>query len=86
MGFTVHYINDAWEIHSKCLQILYFPELHTGKNLSEGLCDTLKSWGLKENQQVCITTDNGSNILSAVSMLKWTHLSCFGNNLNFAVM
>ena len=50
MGFTVHYINDAWEIHSECLQILYFPELHTGENLSEGLCDTLKSWGLKENQ------------------------------------
>lgn len=85
MGFTVHYINNAWEIQSKCLQTLYFPESHTGENLSEGLCDTLKSWGLKESQQVCITTDNGSNILSAVSMLKWTHLSCFGHNLNLAV-
>lgn len=85
MGFTVHYINDSWEIQSKCLQTLYFPESHTGKNLSEGLCDTLKSWGLKESQQVCITTDNGSNILSAVSMLNWTHLSCFGHNLNLAV-
>ena len=36
-------VNDAWEIHSKCLQILYLPESHTGENLSEGLCDILKS-------------------------------------------
>ena len=49
MGFTVHYISDAWEIHSKCLQTLYFPESHTGENLCEGLCDTLKSWGLMED-------------------------------------
>ena len=85
LGFTVHYINETWEIQSKCLQTLYFPESHTGENLSEGLCETLKSWGLNETKQVCITTDNGSNILSAVSMLNWTPLSCFGHNLNLAV-
>jgi len=47
MGFTVHYIDDTWEIQSKCLQTLYFPESHTGENLSEGLRETLKLWGLK---------------------------------------
>ena len=82
MGFTVHYIDDIWEIQSKYLQTLYFPESHTSENLSEGLRETLKSWGLKEPQQVCITTDNGSNILSAVCILNWIHLSCF---LNLAV-
>ena len=82
MDFTVHYINVVWEIQSSCLQFLYFSESHAGENLSEGLCETLKSCGLEEPQQICITAGNGSNILSAVSMLNWTHLSCLRNNLN----
>ena len=35
---------------------------------------------------MCLTTDNGSNIVCATSnRLGWNHLSCFGHNLHLAV-
>lgn len=37
-----------------------------GEIISQGLEDTLQSWDLREDQQVCITTDNGANIVKAV--------------------
>ena len=47
---------------------------------------TLDSWNLDASRQVCITTDNGSNIVSATTThLDWTRLSCFGHNLNLAI-
>ena len=45
----------------------------------------LESWNLKTDQLICLTTDNGSNVVSAASTLGWTVLSCFGHNLNLAV-
>lgn len=48
----------------------YFPDDHTGENLSQGLRDALASWGLCEEQQVSITNDNGSNIVKAVALKK----------------
>ena len=38
-----------------------------------------------ESRQVCLTTDNGSNIVSAVRKLEWQHLLCFGHNLHLAI-
>ena len=45
MALTVHYITD-WELQSKCLQVLYSPEDHTGETLKEGLRDRLSKWVL----------------------------------------
>ena len=45
----------------------------------------MDSWGLKKVDQVCITTDNGSNVISATNQLNWQRVSCFGHNLNLAV-
>ena len=45
MALTVHYIID-WQLHSKCLQVLYSPEDHTGDNLRDAMVDSLNRWGL----------------------------------------
>ncbi len=69
-------------MQSRCLQTLYMPEDHTTDNLSSTL-RTLSMLG--PTKQVCITTDNGSNIVCATTRrLHWTHLPCFGHNLNLA--
>ena len=34
---------------------------------------------------MCLTTDSGTNIVSAAQVLEWTRLSCFGHNLHNAV-
>jgi len=85
MSLTINFIDEEWALHSKCLQTVYFPEDHTGEIISQGLEDALKSWGLREDRQVCITTDNGANIVKAVSLKDWTRLQCFGHRLHLAI-
>lgn len=82
MSYTVHFINEAWEMKSLCLETSFLPQDHTGANLADAL---EANWGLKKVDQVCITTDNGSNIIRATNQLNWQRVSCFGHNLNLAV-
>ena len=85
LSYTLHFINGDWKLCTKCLQTVFCPEDHTGENLAECLQDTLLSWGLDVSKQVCLTTDCGSNIISAVRRLDWTHLPCFGHILHNAI-
>ncbi|KAL3976330.1 CD59 antigen [Sarotherodon galilaeus] len=85
ISLTVHFINGEWKLCSRCLQTSYFPEDHTGEQISQGLEEALESWGLKEEFQVCITTDNGANIVKAVELSGWTRLQCFGHRLHLAI-
>lgn len=85
LSLTVHYI-DNWELKSKCLLTSFLPEDHTGEIIAQGLQDALMSWNLNEARQVCITTDNGANIVKAVSLMNhWTRLQCFGHRLHLAI-
>ena len=86
LSYTIHFIGNDWRLKTRFLQTLYLPQEHTGENIADALLGTLESWNLDPTKQTCITTDNGSNMISAVSNhLKWTNLSCFGHNLNLAV-
>ncbi|KAJ4918319.1 hypothetical protein JOQ06_022404, partial [Pogonophryne albipinna] len=38
-----------------------------------------------EEDQTCITTDNGSNVVKAVELNHWTRLQCFGHRLHLAI-
>ena len=66
MSYTVHFITDSWEYRNLCLQTAFLPSDHTGDNLAEALT-TLESWSLKEEQQICITTDSGASQQKAIS-------------------
>ena len=85
ISFTVHYIDENWKLHNRCLQTLYMPQAHTGINLADILRETIEMWNLNEESLVCLTTDSGANIVRAVEMLEWSRLSCFGHNLHNAV-
>ena len=37
ISYTIHYINDEWQLCNKCLQTQYLPEDHTGANLAEAM-------------------------------------------------
>lgn len=52
---------------------------------AENLKSALVDWGLEEDKLVCITTDNGPNIVAAIRNLGWTWLNCFGHSLHLAV-
>ena len=85
ISYTVHFITDDWKLSSYCLETMFLPQDHTGENIAEVLESILESWNLKIDHKVCLTTDNGANVVSAASILGLTRLSCFGHNLNLAV-
>ncbi|XP_034040262.1 zinc finger BED domain-containing protein 1-like [Thalassophryne amazonica] len=85
LSLTIHYIRDDWNLGSRCLQLSYSPTEHTAEEIAQGLKDTLESWGFKEESQVCITTDNGANVVKAASLNDWTRLQCFGHRLHLAI-
>lgn len=85
MSLTIHFINDDFQMNSRCLQTVFFPEDHTREALAQGLKDALINWKLEEKNLVCITTDNGSNIVKAISINHWTQLQCFGHRLHLAI-
>ena len=85
ISYTIHYINDEWQLCNKCLQTQYLPQDHTGTNLAKAMEAALAMWDLDAANQICVTTDNGSNIISAARILDWLRLPCFGHNLHLAV-
>jgi hypothetical protein len=85
ISLTIHFITSDWTLHSKCLETRYVPDNHTADILGENLKSALAEWGLDEHKLVCITTDNGANIVAAIRNLGWSWLNCFGHNLHLAV-
>ena len=74
LGFTIHFIDNAWNLKSRVLQTVFMPEDHTADHLAQALESTLETWDLKKEQMVVITTDNGANIVKAVKTnLGWGH-------------
>ena len=76
ISYTVHFIDDNWILRNRCQ---FLPQDHTGERLSKQM------WELHEEKQVCLTTDSGSNMISAAASLDWIRLSCFGHNLHLAI-
>ena len=86
LSYTINFVGNDWMLKIRCLQALYLPQEHTGENIVNALLGILESWNLDPTKQTCITTDIGSNMISAVNNhLNWTSLSCFGHNLNLAI-
>ena len=85
MSYTVHYISKEWKLSNRCLQTQFLPEDHNAENLGEAMTITLESWDLNASNQVCLITNNGSNLIKAAADLNWPRLSCFGHNLHLAI-
>ena len=84
-GLTVHYVDDCYQLQSHLLENVEFPESHTGINISEELEAILEEWKLPQDNLSAVTTDNGTNIVSALEILQWKRMPCFSHTLQLAV-
>ena len=87
---TLHELHSSfyWQSLVFTNQVLadsFFPESYTGENIAEAMKSALEAWDLKVENQVCLITDNGLNIVKAASNLEWLRLSCFRHNLHLAI-
>lgn len=85
ISLTVHYLSPQWELHSHCLETMYFPEDHTADNIAEVFTNMLQEWNISVESLSGITTDNASNMKKAFAEFPCVWFSCFGHNLNLAI-
>lgn len=85
ISLTVHFVDEGFQLRSRCLQTAFFPNDHTGENIAMGMREALAAWGLDEKRLVTITTDNAANMVKAAALNKWTRLQCFGHRLHLAI-
>jgi len=84
LSVIVHFINDDYELKTRCLQTAYFTSEHTGENIACSLREFLSRWHLNEKGQTCITTDNAENVAQVVEINEWAR-QCFGHRLHLAI-
>ncbi|XP_046542896.1 E3 SUMO-protein ligase ZBED1-like [Haliotis rubra] len=82
---TAHYVNEDWQLENPVLQTRTLHESHTGANLANVLESAVDEWNLGKFSQIAISTDNASNIVSAVKQSRFApHIRCFAHTINIA--
>lgn len=78
LSLTLHYIDDEWKLHNRCLETAYFPVDHTSEMIAQGLRDMLSAWELTEETLL-------ANVVKAAQLNRWTRQQCFGHRLHLAI-
>ena len=82
LSYTVHFIDDNWQLRSCCLDTVPLFEDHTGQNIAKTILDSMENWRLSRDDLVAIITDSGTNFILRTAQLECTRISCFGHNLD----
>ena len=83
ISLTVHFVDDDFELKSRCLQTLEIPQDHNASSLKEVLTTMLKDW--KILRKVCGgITDNAGNIVNAIGLMGMEHFPCFAHTLQLS--
>ena len=75
-------INNSFDIQSNLLGTKKFVHSHTGVNIAEEIRTVLDEWNLSPS---AVTTDNASNMVLAMYLMKWVRIPCFSRSLQLAV-
>ena len=62
-----------------------FSDTHTSSHIAEEIEYMINNWKLPVDGLVAATTDNGTNIVSALGSLRWQRLPCFSHTLQLPV-
>jgi hypothetical protein len=81
VGVTVHFVSAQWKLVSKCLGLRQLAEAHTAENLMNIITEIIG-----DLHPLCMITDNGANICSAMDMLpRQHHITCAAHTLQLVV-
>ena len=69
---------------SRLIGCINYNEKCTSQELSDFLMATVKKWNI-ENKISAVVTDNAPNIVGAIKLNNWRHISCFAHVLNIGI-
>ena len=75
ISLTCHFIDKEWQFQSRCLQT---------NNIADILKSLLQEWKI-EGKVSGATTDNGQNVVNAITQMGVFHLPCMGHTMQLSV-
>jgi hypothetical protein len=85
LALTAHYVNNSFEMKNVLLGVRNVQESHTASNIKDHLEDIIVNWGLSQELEQFIVTDNGRNIKNAVGAMNVVPLTCVAHNIQLVV-
>lgn len=85
-GITAPTINEDETLQTYRLACTILDVDHTGVNLKNIVESILEEWNISITKVSCATTDNGTNVINSVQLMKLNHTSCFGYTLNIGII
>lgn len=83
ISVTASYITDEWCFKTVTLACRELNASHTGEHIAAVIMDVLGEYGIDKSRISAVTTDRGSNMISAVvTHLQKPHTPCFAHVLN----
>jgi hAT family C-terminal dimerisation region len=95
-GFTIHYIDDDWQMKEELLAFKFLEGEHDGKSLSVAFIDVLEDFGIAD-RLLGVTADNASNNSTMMAHMEayykerypdagfsvaWNQVECMAHVLN----
>jgi hypothetical protein len=85
IGVTVNWIDKNFSIHEAVLSCELLPSPHTAENIKNALVQIFENWRI-HHKIFAATTDNGANILKAVSLMNNVQsVSCVAHTIHLSV-
>nr|XP_012224904.1 PREDICTED: zinc finger BED domain-containing protein 4-like [Linepithema humile] len=84
ISFTIHYINEDFQLKHAALNVKHFPGSHTGENIAKIITEMIEEWHLNDKNYIIIR-DSGANIKKATKNLDIQNESCFIHTLQLVV-
>ncbi|XP_039306059.1 zinc finger BED domain-containing protein 4-like [Solenopsis invicta] len=81
---TCHFLYEN-ELKSCFFDTFVMMGQHIAKNIACHIQTILDHWTITKNKIVCITTDNGSDVKAACTILQIRNLSCYAHTLNLVI-
>ncbi|XP_054288071.1 E3 SUMO-protein ligase ZBED1-like [Macrosteles quadrilineatus] len=86
IAVTLHYVSNEFKMKRFCLGNEYLPGEHDGPKLAEKIKQIAAEWGIQDDTvPIFSVTDNAANMVAAMRLLPWTHITCFAHTLQLAL-
>lgn len=84
ISFAIHFLTDLWEQKVVTLECLPFDDQHTAANISDEIQALLHDWNLFNKIHIAVT-DNGSNLVNALTDADLTRVPCAIHTLQLVI-
>ena len=85
IGVTASFMDSDFKIYDILLELKYLPYSHTAEHIRDAIQTVMRNWYLQE-KVIAITTDNGLNMVKAISYFNnITHISCTVHTLQLVI-